>query len=182
MKQAAKWRVPANMINTIPGRTSADTNKTVTPSSPSSLSIPSPGGRKNSSSSITSKGSKNAESSGVIKDVALKIIPKKKVKGNEAAVWGEMEVLKGLNHDNIVRTARTLVQASPLTRSSGQVLPMVRIEDQVLSLLRTCNRRRTLRANQHAREVHRGRCGFCLAVSKGFQQCHWLCSSAPHPT
>lgn len=37
------------------------------------------------------------------KDVALKVIPKKKVKGNEASVWGEMEVLKGLDHPNIVR-------------------------------------------------------------------------------
>lgn len=40
--------------------------------------------------------------SGVTKDVALKVIPKKKVKGNEASVWGEMEVLKGLDHPNIV--------------------------------------------------------------------------------
>jgi calcium/calmodulin-dependent protein kinase I len=41
--------------------------------------------------------------SGETKEVALKIIPKKKVKGNEAAVWGEMEVLKGLDHPNIVK-------------------------------------------------------------------------------
>jgi len=51
---------------------------------------------------------KSAEESGggesdMKKDVALKIIPKKKVKGNEASVWGEMEVLKGLDHPNIVR-------------------------------------------------------------------------------
>lgn len=39
-----------------------------------------------------------------MKEVALKVIPKKKVKGNEAAVWGEMEVLKGLDHPNIVRS------------------------------------------------------------------------------
>ncbi|KIM54948.1 hypothetical protein SCLCIDRAFT_1221562 [Scleroderma citrinum Foug A] len=39
----------------------------------------------------------------VTKDVALKIIPKKKVKGNEEAVWSEMEVLKGLDHPNIVK-------------------------------------------------------------------------------
>jgi len=39
----------------------------------------------------------------VVKEVALKVIPKKKVKGNEASVWGEMEVLKGLDHPNIVR-------------------------------------------------------------------------------
>jgi calcium/calmodulin-dependent protein kinase I len=41
--------------------------------------------------------------SGLVKDVALKIISKRKVKGNEASVWEEMEVLKGLNHSNIVR-------------------------------------------------------------------------------
>ena len=40
--------------------------------------------------------------SGIKKDVALKVIPKKKVKGNGEAVWGEMEVLRGLNHPNIV--------------------------------------------------------------------------------
>jgi calcium/calmodulin-dependent protein kinase I len=42
-------------------------------------------------------------SSGVTQEVALKIIAKKKVKGNEASVWGEMEVLKGLDHPNIVK-------------------------------------------------------------------------------
>ena len=40
--------------------------------------------------------------SGVEKEVALKVMPKKKVKGNEESVWGEMEVLKGLDHPNIV--------------------------------------------------------------------------------
>ena len=45
---------------------------------------------------------KNPEFSGVKKEVALKIISKRKVKGNEEAVWGEMEVLRGLDHPNIV--------------------------------------------------------------------------------
>ncbi|KAF8324265.1 kinase-like domain-containing protein [Cantharellus anzutake] len=36
-------------------------------------------------------------------DVALKVISKKKVKGNEQLVWGEMQVLKGLDHPNIVK-------------------------------------------------------------------------------
>ena len=36
-------------------------------------------------------------------EVALKVIPKKKVKGNESSVWGEMDVLRGLDHPNIVR-------------------------------------------------------------------------------
>ena len=91
------------MVNTLPGSGASGLKTAGTPSSPSSLPVPSPGGRKNSNSSAVSKGSKNVEASGAVKDVALKIIPKKKVKGNEAAVWGEMEVLKGLDHDNIVR-------------------------------------------------------------------------------
>ncbi|TFY74540.1 hypothetical protein EWM64_g9471, partial [Hericium alpestre] len=46
---------------------------------------------------------KAPEDSGITREVALKVIPKKKVKGNEASVWGEMEVLKGLDHPNIVK-------------------------------------------------------------------------------
>jgi calcium/calmodulin-dependent protein kinase I len=46
-------------------------------------------------------GSGNVEP-GERRDVALKVISKKKVKGNEDAVWGEMNVLKGLDHRNIV--------------------------------------------------------------------------------
>ncbi|KAI0033614.1 kinase-like domain-containing protein [Vararia minispora EC-137] len=42
-------------------------------------------------------------SANLTREVALKVIPKKKVKGNEASVWGEMEVLKGLDHPNIVK-------------------------------------------------------------------------------
>ena len=47
-------------------------------------------------------GKNSAQDSGLTVEVALKVIPKKKVKGNEDSVWGEMEVLKGLNHPNIV--------------------------------------------------------------------------------
>jgi hypothetical protein len=42
-------------------------------------------------------------SPGITREVALKVIPKKKVKGNEESVWSEMEVLKGLDHPNVVR-------------------------------------------------------------------------------
>ena len=101
------------MVNTIPGSGASGMRA---PASPSSLSVPSPGvHKKGSSSSVTSKGSKNGESSGVVKDVALKIIPKKKVKGNEETVWGEMEVLKGLDHENIVRTVQPLSKTHPHT-------------------------------------------------------------------
>ncbi|KIM71295.1 hypothetical protein PILCRDRAFT_830438 [Piloderma croceum F 1598] len=56
--------------------------------------------------SLASAGSKqqqNGTGSGTTKEVALKVIPKKRVKGNEASVWGEMEVLRGLDHPNIVK-------------------------------------------------------------------------------
>jgi serine/threonine protein kinase len=48
-------------------------------------------------------GHKPSLASGIVKEVALKVIPKKKVKESEANVWGEMEVLKGLDHPNIVK-------------------------------------------------------------------------------
>jgi len=101
--------VPVTPVNNVPGGGGTDSKAAGTPTSPPSLTVPSPGGRKSSSSSVVSKGSKNIEDSGVVRDVALKIIPKKKVKGNEAAVWGEMEVLKGLDHGNIVRAAQPLL-------------------------------------------------------------------------
>ena len=60
--------------------------------------------------------------SGIVKEVALKVIPKKKVKGNEASVWGEMEVLKGLDHPNIVSFLNGLRFYRGLISPSGQVL------------------------------------------------------------
>ncbi|KAJ7596053.1 kinase-like domain-containing protein [Mycena floridula] len=59
--------------------------------------------RASSPSKKSSRASSPAPASTLTKDVALKMIPKKKVKGNEASVWGEMEVLKGLDHPNIVK-------------------------------------------------------------------------------
>jgi len=55
-----------------------------------------------SSNSIKPK-NESSDDNGTVKEVALKLISKKKVKGNEASVWEEMEVLRGLNHPNIVR-------------------------------------------------------------------------------
>lgn len=55
--------------------------------------------RQDSKTGLASVGVKAGEK----RDVALKVIPKKKVKGNEDAVWGEMDVLRGLDHPNIVR-------------------------------------------------------------------------------
>ena len=58
-------------------------------------------------------------SSGIVKDVALKVITKKKVKESEANVWGEMDVLKGLDHPNIVSI--DLVYSFTLVSSFHQV-------------------------------------------------------------
>jgi calcium/calmodulin-dependent protein kinase I len=57
--------------------------------------------RHKGNASTSSMASGNVEP-GETRDVALKVISKKKVKGNEDAVWGEMNVLKGLDHRNIV--------------------------------------------------------------------------------
>ena len=56
-----------------------------------------------SSRSIRSKGGGGGNGkTGIKKEVALKVIVKKSVKGNESSVWSEMEVLRGLDHPNIV--------------------------------------------------------------------------------
>lgn len=56
-------------------------------------------------------------------DVALKVIPKKRVKGNESAVWGEMEVLRGLDHPNIVgHFAFAVIMRSDRPHAPGQIL------------------------------------------------------------
>ena len=84
---------------------------------------PSPPTRSSSSSSLSpshlsafTKSSKHSSHSDNGEDftveVALKVIPKKKVKGNESSVWGEMEVLRGLDHPNIVSASSIAVITS----------------------------------------------------------------------
>ncbi|KAG6811134.1 hypothetical protein H0H92_008830 [Tricholoma furcatifolium] len=83
----ATWHVPPEKVGVAEHGASADSDNEI----------------KSTGRSAISRKLSISESSGVVKDVALKMIPKKKVKGNEASVWGEMEVLKGLNHRNIVK-------------------------------------------------------------------------------
>ncbi len=66
-----------------------------------------------SSTTHTSAHTHSAEAADVTRDVALKAIPKKKVKGNEESVWSEMQVLQGLDHPNVVRSV-SLPLALPL--------------------------------------------------------------------
>jgi len=51
-----------------------------------------------------------------MREVALKAIPKQKVKENEESVWGEMRVLQGLHHLNM---------ASPI--SPPRLFSMIRL-------------------------------------------------------
>jgi len=62
--------------------------------SPASKRPPVPPSRTDSTDSVSQE---------VTREVALKAIPKKKVKGNEESVWSEMRVLQGLDHPNIVK-------------------------------------------------------------------------------
>jgi hypothetical protein len=80
----------------------------------------------------------------VTREVALKAIPKKKVKGNEESVWTEMRVLQGLDHSSIVRSplSSSHMYASLLVK--GQILRVVRVEVHLLSLFRTRRRRGAL--------------------------------------
>jgi calcium/calmodulin-dependent protein kinase I len=43
--------------------------------------------------------------SGERREVALKVIPKKKVKGNESAVWGEMEVISATRLPTVMHSS-----------------------------------------------------------------------------
>ncbi|KAH8111157.1 kinase-like domain-containing protein [Phellopilus nigrolimitatus] len=93
----ATWYVPAGQVLVADqGASKGDRPATPPGTAPSSTSLL--GGHTRALTFGSEKGS-----SGIKYDVALKVIPKKKVKGNEEAVWGEMEVLRGLNHPNIVK-------------------------------------------------------------------------------
>ncbi|KAM5534351.1 hypothetical protein V8D89_011944 [Ganoderma adspersum] len=105
----ATWHVPSGQMN-VALRGAAASGDGGAP--PGSKPVPS---RTNSTGSTLSpsshlasftkaaKGSPSANDEGLSIEVALKVIPKKKVKGNESSVWGEMEVLRGLDHPNIVK-------------------------------------------------------------------------------
>ena len=112
----ATWHVPVDQITVSERGAAAEVDQT---SEKSKLSIPSSPSKKSRSP--------DRVSSGIVKDVALKVIPKKKVKESEANVWGEMEVLKGLDHPNIVSIDSIIyiVLYPGLIFPSGQILRMV---------------------------------------------------------
>ncbi|KAF8996685.1 Pkinase-domain-containing protein [Hymenopellis radicata] len=95
----ATWHVPPEQVVVAErgaAANGASSNNTLSPP-PTSTPLSRPSSRN------SNRSNGNSADSGVTKAVALKMIPKKKVKGNEASVWGEMEVLKGLDHGNIVK-------------------------------------------------------------------------------
>lgn len=85
MTQRATWHVERRQTGSPAASPAA---------SPASKRPPVPPSRANSANSV---------SQDVTLEVALKAIPKKKVKGNEESVWSEMRVLEGLDHPNVVR-------------------------------------------------------------------------------
>ena len=106
--QHATWHVPPGQEAVAQSGAAANNTLKAPPSGTSTPSRPGLTRTSTSASGTTNKSllsintNKSAQSTGIKVDVALKVIPKKKVKGNEDSVWGEMEVLKGLDHPNIV--------------------------------------------------------------------------------
>ncbi|KAI0757432.1 kinase-like domain-containing protein [Daedaleopsis nitida] len=101
----ATWHVPPGQMNVAlrgaaASDTSAPTTKPSTPRTDSSSSL-SPSTHLPTLTKLPKNGNSGGDEYTV--EVALKVIPKKKVKGNESSVWGEMEVLRGLDHPNIVK-------------------------------------------------------------------------------
>ena len=74
-----------------------------------SSTLPTSASKSSSATSVSSAGqaATTAQAVDITREVALKAIPKKKVKGNEESVWSEMRVLQGLDHPNIVRPFST---------------------------------------------------------------------------
>ncbi|KAJ3551283.1 hypothetical protein NM688_g4792 [Phlebia brevispora] len=108
----ATWHVPPGQIPIAQRGAAAKTASPAgTPSADSSSSVKPSMSRTDTRTSTTSslsassaaKASNKQPTTDITVEVALKVIPKKKVKGNEDSVWGEMEVLKGLEHPNIVK-------------------------------------------------------------------------------
>ena len=108
--QRATWHVPPGQASVARNGAAAagDTAAPPTSSKPSISRTPSGSNLSTASSHLSPFSKPSSRSSTPTEEeltveVALKVIPKKKVKGNESSVWGEMEVLRGLDHPNIVR-------------------------------------------------------------------------------
>ncbi|KAI0761678.1 kinase-like domain-containing protein [Trametes elegans] len=105
----ATWHVPPGQIPVaLRGAAAAPHEVAVPPNgakppTPTRTSSSASTGGSSHLSAFSSKSKHQHPASELTVEVALKVIPKKKVKGNESSVWGEMEVLRGLDHPNIVK-------------------------------------------------------------------------------
>ncbi|KAF8995951.1 kinase-like domain-containing protein [Cyathus striatus] len=99
----ATWHVPPSQLEVAEHGAAASSSSSSSGSKPNSPPSNFSEAPKSLGFSLVNQEGAGTPSSGVTKEVALKIIPKKKVKGNEASVWGEMDVLKGLDHPNVVK-------------------------------------------------------------------------------
>ncbi|KAI6032591.1 Pkinase-domain-containing protein [Pisolithus orientalis] len=103
----ATWTVPPDLIEVAKSGAAASPSTFGHPRGSSSIPILHPHllhhGQRTPGSPGSSSSAYSEKNAVTTKEVALKVIPKKKVKGNEEAVWGEMEMLKGLDHPNIVK-------------------------------------------------------------------------------
>ncbi|CAG7852401.1 Calcium/calmodulin-dependent protein kinase Short=CMPK [Serendipita indica DSM 11827] len=95
----ATWTKPLDADSNNSANNSTATNGGVRKSSTGICASTSTLEKERSSVGLAAQNVRPGES----RDVALKVIPKKKVKHNEDSVWGEMNVLKGLDHPNIVK-------------------------------------------------------------------------------
>ncbi|EJF58471.1 Pkinase-domain-containing protein [Dichomitus squalens] len=104
----ATWHVPPGQVHVALRGAAAADDADVPPGSKPSASRTSSSHNLSPSSYLSnfnksSKSSTHSSEGSLTVEVALKVIPKKKVKGNESSVWSEMEVLRGLEHPNIVK-------------------------------------------------------------------------------
>jgi calcium/calmodulin-dependent protein kinase I len=108
------------------------------------------------------------EAEGPTGKVAVKIILKKNVKGNERMVYDELQMLQRLKHPHIVKFVdwfESRVRSSSFVPQLGHHYPFraLRLTEapcvgQVLYCYRACHRRRALRENLRTREIYRKGC------------------------
>jgi calcium/calmodulin-dependent protein kinase I len=110
--QRATWHVPPEQWNVVERRNAAKSPTLPSSKSSSATSVSSftPVCHPTAPAALTSP------TVDITREVALKAIPKKKVKGNEESVWGEMRVLQGLDHPNIVRPIYPMAKPRPFPR------------------------------------------------------------------
>ena len=108
----------------------------------------------------------------LMREVALKVIPKQKVKENEEGMWSEMRVLQGLHHLSMVSLISPPHLFSTICLhmcphlspnmfgclSVGPILRLVKVWDKMQSRFKPCCRQRALLVPQSVWPLLRTRC------------------------